>query len=142
MTLFFGIQLSTSLTIPVAIFCGLTAIVIVFQLALALGAPWGKYTVGGRFPDKLPPRMRLAALAQILVLLLFAAIVLARSGLALSAIYGFSRVAIWFVAGFFVLGSLANLTTPARGERLIWGPVNVVMLLATILIALSPSATS
>ncbi len=62
---------------------------------------------------------------------------LARSGLALSALYPFSRIAIWFVVAFFVLGAIANLTTPSRGERLLWGPANVAMLLAVILIALS-----
>lgn len=106
---------------PAAVFLALTVIVILFQLALALGAPWGAYTLGGKFPGKLPPRIRLAALAQIVVLLLFATVVLARSNLAFSAIYPFSRVAIWFVAGFFVLGSIANLAAPGRGERLLWG---------------------
>lgn len=48
----------------------------------------------------------MAALVQILILALFGAIVLARPGLALSAIYPFSRVAIWFVAGFFMPGSI------------------------------------
>lgn len=78
------------MTIPVTIFLVLTAVVILFQLALALGAPWGEYTVGGRFPGKLPPKMRLAALAQLVILLLFAAVALARSGLALES---FTRLA-------------------------------------------------
>ncbi|MCX7792135.1 MAG: hypothetical protein N2378_15990 [Chloroflexaceae bacterium] len=124
------------MNLPVALYLVLTAVAVLFQLALALGAPWGAYTLGGRFPGQLPPRMRLAALAQMLVLLLFAAIVLARAGLAFEILYPFSRVAIWFVAGFFVLGSIANLATPSRGERLLWGPVNVLLLLAVILIAL------
>jgi hypothetical protein len=123
--------------IPVAIFLVLTAIVILFQLALALGAPWGEYALGGRFPGKLPPGPRVAALIQILVLLFFAVIVLSRSGLAFSAFYSFSRGAIWFVVGFFVLGSILNLITPSKGERLLWAPVNIVMLLTAVLVALS-----
>ncbi|MFO7706290.1 MAG: hypothetical protein R6V43_14355 [Halopseudomonas sp.] len=124
------------MTITVAVFLFLTSIVILFQLALALGAPWGEYTLGGKFPGKLPSKMRIAALAQIVVLMLFGAIVLARSGLAFSALHPFSRTAIWFVAGFFVLGTIANLTTPSRRERLLWGPANLIMLIATSLIAL------
>ena len=81
--------------------------------------------------------MRLAALVQLLIALLFAAVALARSGLALEGLYSFSRVTIWFVAGFFVLGSIANLTTPSKGERLLWGPVNVALLMAAIFIALN-----
>ena len=71
------------MTIPVALFLFLTAVAILFQLALALGAPWGKYTLGGKYP--------------------------------------FSRVAIWFVTSFFVLGSIAKPTTPRSGEGLVWG---------------------
>lgn len=109
------------MTIPAALVLLLTAVVTLFQLALALGAPWGAYTLGGKYPGQLPPKIRLAALVQILIVLLFGAIVLARSGLALSAIYPFIRVAIWFVMGFFVLGTIANLTTPSKRERLLWG---------------------
>ena len=126
------------MTIPVVVFLILTAIGALFQLALALGAPWGEYTLGGRFPGKLPPKIRVAALAQILVMILFALIVLVRAGLIFSQLYAVSRVAIWFVVGFFVLGSLANLSTPSKRERLVWGPVNVLLLMMAIVIALGP----
>jgi hypothetical protein len=125
-------------TLPVTVFLILTTIGALFQLALALGAPLGEYTLGGRFPDKLPPKIRVAALAQILVMVLFAFIVLVRAGLIFGELYAISRVAIWFVVGFFVLGSLANLSTPSKRERLVWGPVNVLLLLVTIVIALGP----
>lgn len=35
-----------------------------FQLALALGAPWGTYVMGGTFPGSFPPAMRAAARRQ------------------------------------------------------------------------------
>jgi hypothetical protein len=125
-------------TIPVIVFLILTTIGALFQLALALGAPLGEYTLGGRFPGKLPPKIRVAAVAQILVMVLFAFIVLVRAGLIFGELYAISRVAIWFVVGFFVLGSLANLSTPSKRERLVWGPVNVLLLMVTIVIALGP----
>lgn len=108
-----------------------------FQLALALGAPWGAYTLGGKFPGQLPAKLRVAALVQILVMVVFALIVLVRAGLIFSGLYAIGRVAIWFVVVFFVLGTFANLSTPSKGERLLWGPVNVLMLMMTIIIALS-----
>ncbi len=125
------------ITIPVVVFLVLTAIGALFQLALALGAPWGAYTLGGKYPGQLPSKLRIAALAQILVMVVFALIVLVRAGLIFSELYAVGKVAIWFVAGFFVLGSLANLSTPSKGERLLWGPVNVLMLLMTIVAAVS-----
>ncbi len=126
------------MTIPLLVFLALITIAALFQLALALGAPWGEYALGGRFPGALPQKMRLAALAQMAVLCMFAVIALARSGLVLQGAYDVSRIAIWLVAGFFALGSIANLATPSRRERMVWAPVNVALLIASVLIAVSP----
>src|SRR5688572_22419168 len=109
-----------SMTIAVAIFLSLCAIVALFQLALALGAPWGEYTMGGRFPGKLPLKMRVTALMQIVILLVMTLIVLIRSGWVLSQFYSIGKTGIWFVSAFFVLGSIANVLTPSKGERAIW----------------------
>ncbi len=121
--------------IPVVVYLILTAVGALFQVALALGAPWGDYTLGGRFPGQLPTKLRVAALGQVLIMFLFAFIVLVRAGLVSDALYAVSRVAIWFVVSFFVLGSVANLSTPSKGERLLWGPVNVLMLIMAIAVA-------
>ena len=115
----------------------LTLIVIVFQFALALGAPWGEYTLAGKYPGKLPPKLKLAAVMQMLVLIIFSLIMLTRSGLILEQFFKISRVAIWFVAGFFILGSATNLTSPSQKEKLLWGPVNIILLILSILTALS-----
>lgn len=127
----------TKMTFPVLIFFTFCVIVVLFQLALALGAPWGEYTMGGRFPGKLPPKMRMAALVQIPIICIFALIVLIRSGLAFGHFYETSRIVIWFVVAFFVLGSILNLATPSKRERMIWGPVNILLLLTTIIVALN-----
>jgi hypothetical protein len=121
----------------VVIFFAFCAIVMLFQLALALGVPWGRYTMGGRFPRKLPPKLRIAALFQIIILFVFAFIVLIKSGLAVSQFYSIGKTAIWFVVAFFVLGSILNLSTPSKGERIIWGPVNILLLITSIIVALN-----
>ncbi|MSP57207.1 MAG: hypothetical protein EXR69_16670, partial [Myxococcales bacterium] len=41
-----------------------TALVVGFQVALALGAPWGELAMGGAFPGRFPPAMRVAAVVQ------------------------------------------------------------------------------
>jgi hypothetical protein len=125
------------LSIPVVVFLAFVVIGSLFQLALALGAPLGEYTLGGKFPGKLPPKLRIAALVQILVLFLFAFIVLIRSDMILPNLQVVGRIGIWFVVAFFVLGSVANLSTPSKRERLLWGPTNVILLAVSILIALS-----
>ncbi len=58
-----------------------TLVVVGFQVALALGAPWGAYAMGGRFPGRFPPRMRLLAVVQTVVLGLLALVVLESAGL-------------------------------------------------------------
>lgn len=115
----------------------LTAFIIVFQIILALGAPLGEYTLGGKFPGKLPPKIRLAALVQIVFLILFAAIVAARAEVALAAYHNISRVGIWFVVGFFVLGSVVNLSSPSVKEKRVMGPANVIALICTLVVAIN-----
>ena len=57
-----AIRLSTEgrmeLAVAAIVFAVVTSAVIGFQLALALGAPWGTYAMGGRFPGVLPALMR------------------------------------------------------------------------------------
>ena len=46
------------------VFALVTGMVVAFQVALALGAPWGAYAMGGAFPGRMPPPLRVAALIQ------------------------------------------------------------------------------
>jgi hypothetical protein len=57
--------------------------VVAFQSALAAGAPWGAYAMGGAFPGQFPPAMRVAAIIQAVLLVGMAAVILARAGLIL-----------------------------------------------------------
>ena len=125
------------MALTVAIFSALCVLAGLFQFALVLGAPWGEYTMGGRFPGKLPPKMRLAALFQIVILFMIALIVLIRSGVVVNQFYDVSKTAIWFVVFFFVTGSILNILTPSKRERAIWGPVNILLLILSVLVALS-----
>jgi hypothetical protein len=125
------------MTLAAILFLTVSLIVALFQLALALGAPWGEYTMGGRYPGKLPPKMRTTAFIQIIIIFVFACIVLIKSGLIFSQFYFIGRIAIWFVVAFFVLGSVLNLLTPSKGERMIWGPVNILLLATSIYVALN-----
>ena len=111
--------------------------VILFQLALVLGAPWGEYTMGGKFSGKLPLKIRIAVLLQLFVLILFSFIVLAKTQMAFQQYQNFGRIGMWVIVGFFVLGTILNLATPSKKERNLWGPVNVIALIISVIIALS-----
>jgi hypothetical protein len=118
------------------IYIVLSVIIALFQLALALGAPWGDFTLGGRYPGKLPPRIRMAALVQIGILFLFAALVASRGGVAFEGLSGAARIGVWFVAAFFVLGTVMNLSSPSKKERIVMGPANIIALVCAVAVAL------
>lgn len=117
------------------VFVIVTMGVIGFQIALAAGAPWGAYAMGGAFPGQFPPAMRVSALAQAGILLVFAGVVLARAGLAFRRWARASRWLIWLVVAFSTLSLLLNLITPRAGERAIWAPVALVLLVCSLLVA-------
>lgn len=118
------------------VFIVLSIFISIFQIALALGAPLGEFTMGGKFPGKLPTKMRVAAIIQVFILLGFNLIVISKSGLALSNIYSISKFLIWVILAFFVLGSILNLSSPSRKERYVMGPLNLIALLSVLMIAL------
>jgi hypothetical protein len=122
--------------IAAQLFTVCTLVVILFQACLAAGLPWGAASMGGRFPGKYPPKMRVVAGINIAVLSVINAVVLARAGLVFTTQIPFADIAIWVVAAFFALGTVMNTITPSRIER-IWAPVALVQCVASVVIALS-----
>lgn len=119
------------------LFAALTGVVIGFQLALALGAPWGEYAMGGAFPGAYPRPMRFAAAGQGVALGLVGLIVLARAGLLLPSWRRTAAVLIWPVVLLLATSLILNLVTPSPMERLVWAPVAALLLLSSLRVALS-----
>lgn len=124
-------------TISAYIFCIFTAVIVIFQLALALGAPWGEMAMGGKFPGRFPPKMRVAAIVQIVLLQLVAIIVLVRAELLFGEYYEISRSAVWFVVALFVVSSIMNIITPSKKERMMWAPIAIILLICSLIVARS-----
>jgi hypothetical protein len=118
------------------VFAGLTAVVVLFQLALAAGAPWGAYAMGGAFPGTFPATMRIAAVVQAAILTGVAMAVLGRAGMGPRG-WWCGRQLAWAVVGLLGVGVVLNLFTPSGMERLIWAPVVIVMLLCALRVAIS-----
>lgn len=117
-------------------FVVLAALVVAFQVALVAGAPWGRLTMGGRFPGRLPRGMRSVAAFSALLLVAFAVMVAGRAGLALPGTSLVAPWSVWIVVGYAVLGVVANAATPSRGERALWLPVTLAMLACSLVVAL------
>ena len=106
------------------LYAALAALPAVMHLGLAAGAPWGRYTVGGRFPGRLPPAWRLLAVVQAALLAGMALTVLDYAG-AVAA--GVPRILIWPVLGLTLLTTAANAARPSRPERRLWAPLTAGM---------------
>lgn len=118
------------------VFSALSIFVILFQLALVFGAPWGEWTLGGKWRGALPARVRLIPIVSIVIIAFFVAIVLARAGIALLPWSDLSQQGIWFVVAYCALGVVANSATPSKRERRLWVPVLLVMLSLSLYLAL------
>ena len=94
--------------------------VIVFQVALALGAPWGAYAMGGAFPGRFPPAMRVAALVQAAILGVLAVVVLSDADLLLPALADELPWLIWVAVAVSMASVAMNAISRSAGERRIW----------------------
>jgi hypothetical protein len=117
--------------------------VVAFQIALAAGAPWGAYAMGGASPGQFPPALRTAAIIQALLLAGMAAVILARAGLVLPGWSQLSHWLVWIVVALTALSLVLNFITPSAGERAIWAPILTLLLISSLIVAFfSSSATS
>lgn len=119
------------------LFSALIVFVVLFQFALALGAPWGEMAMGGKFPGRFPRGMRIAALVQIVVLAFIALIVLTRAGVIFSEYLAISKSAIWGVVVFCLVGAILNTITPSKKERMLWAPVTIALLICATFVAMN-----
>jgi len=131
--------MSETLTAAAAVaFVVVTAGAVAFQLALALGAPGGRYAMGGAYPGTFPRRLRAAAIAQAALLAILAAIVAARAGLIDLPFLAGQAWPIWLVIVFSTLSLILNASSRSTGERRIWVPVAIVMLATSLIVAMGP----
>lgn len=114
------------------LFTILIAVAVGFQIALALGAPWGEWAMGGRWRGVLPKPLRFATVFQAFALLGLVAIVLAHADL---ISWDIPAWMIWFVVAVMAASSVMNLVTPSRKERLLWAPIVTLAWLSALVIA-------
>jgi len=132
------IELGADLTAAAAVVYAIVVTgVITFQVALALGAPWGAYAMGGAFPGRFPPRLRVAAVVQGALLAGTIAVVLARAGIALPELSDATNWLTWAVVAIAFVALILNAISPSAGERRIWVPVTLGMLASSLVVALT-----
>ena len=105
-----------------------------FQAALAAGQPLGRFAWGGQHVV-LPARLRTGSVVSIVLYAVFAVLILEAAGVLDLLPDGVASLAIWVLAGYFVLGIAMNAMSRSRPERLVMTPV--VALLAVCCLALA-----
>jgi hypothetical protein len=110
-----------------------------FQVALALGAPLGRASWGGRHDGRLPAGLRIASAFAVVVWMLASLIVLARSGYEFSPVPdAVARWGTWVLVGLMPVAALMNLASASRWERFLWGPVALILAVLCFLVARGP----
>ncbi len=120
-------------TVLVVIFTLLTGIVIIFQGCLAVGLPWGEASMGGKYPGVYPPKMRIVAIINMVILLVFIGVIWHYVGWLFSG--SGHAIILWIMAVFFFANGIVNLLSPSKWEK-IWAPVAFVQSVVCIAIVM------
>ncbi|MGV3490974.1 MAG: hypothetical protein ACO1OG_06590 [Devosia sp.] len=108
-----------------------------FQLALAGGAPIGRFAWGGGH-DVLPPRLRIGSLVSILIYAVISAVLLARAGVWSWLPADIAGPLAWGIAGYFGLGIVLNFISRSPPERAAMTPLAAALCALSVVVALGP----
>jgi hypothetical protein len=111
------------------------ALLALFQLALALGAPLGRYAWGGQH-RVLPARLRIGSVVSILIYAAIALVAWNRVGAVDLLPPVAATVAMWVVFAYFCAGIVLNAISRSRPERFTMVPVTIVLAGLSLPIAL------
>ena len=113
------------------------AVVIVLQLLLALGILPVTMAWGGR-QTVLTTSLRFAHILAAFLLAGFSYVIRRRAGLSLhSPPSRLIKFLAWVITGFLVLNTLGNLTSLSSAERLVFGSLSSLLVIACALVSLS-----
>ncbi len=117
----------------------LYALTIILQLLLASGILPITMAWGGREPV-LTPNLRIASLASATLLFFFIYVIRRRAGLVRDAPVTFIiKILSWLITAFSALNFLGILASLSSGEKILFGPISFLLLVACILVSLSKS---
>jgi hypothetical protein len=111
------------------------ALLAAFQIALAAGAPWGRFAWGGQH-RVLPRKLRIGSVVSIVIYALIAFIAWERPGVTSVLPDAVAQVAMWVVFAYFVIGVLMNAISRSKPERYTMTPVVLVLAVLSLLIAM------
>jgi len=108
----------------------LAGALVVFQILLAIGLPFGKLAWGGE-NARLPKKLRISSFISSLILVYALVILLEKADLI--SIVGNSTVmtiSVWVFLVVFVLSTLGNITSKSRPEKIVMTPIAIFLVVA------------
>jgi hypothetical protein len=110
--------------IAASVALALLVVLEMFQIALAAGAPFGRAAWGGSHDGVLPTGLRVASAVNALVVypLIALAILSAGGYTSVEWLPGDGPGVLWGLTVFFAIGTVANLASRSKLEKL-WAPV-------------------
>lgn len=117
----------------------LFGVVALFQVALALGIPWGAFAFGGRAVREdgtLPAAYRGASAVTAVVLVLFAVVILTRGGvIGTSGDSTWVTVMSWAIVAFMAINTPMNLMGKHWIEKYVFGGITLVLVVLCAIVA-------
>ena len=110
---------------------------IVFQVLLALGVPWGKAAWGGQHPGALPANLRWGSAAAAVVLGFAMWMVLARAGwVAPGSDALWVKIVTWIFTAYFAFNVVMNVLSTSVIEKAIMTPASAILVIGLVLVSL------
>lgn len=107
-----------------------------FQALLIAGAPLGRFAWGGQH-EVLPRNLRIGSVVAIGLYVLFALVLLDRSGLLSLVPDPLSGVAAWVLAAYGIVGTGMNSISRSLPERYLMTPLTVILTICFVVVALA-----
>ncbi|ART75153.1 hypothetical protein B4U37_03440 [Sutcliffiella horikoshii] len=120
-------------SITVAVFC---MFVVVFQVLLSLGYPFGEFAMGGHF-KVLPKRLRIVSALNALILVFMGLVFLQHTNVLTSLDFLSTHILVWIITIFLGFNTLANLVSRSKKERLFMTPLSGFIFILCLFISLA-----
>jgi uncharacterized membrane protein YjgN (DUF898 family) len=127
--------------IPALLLTVILTLLAVFQIALAAGAPWGRFAWGGQH-RVLPRNLRIGSVIAVVIYAVTAFIAWERVGASTVLPVPFVQVAMWVLFAYFALGIVMNAISRSKPERYTMTPVVAVLAVLSLLIAMGVGSVS
>jgi len=111
------------------------AVLTIFQLALIIGAPIGRFAWGGRHAV-LPLRLRIGSAISVIIYAFIVLLVVNKAGFVhMIGIGNFINIALWIVTVYLALGIGMNAISRSKSERYVMTPTATLLTMCLAIIA-------